>query len=187
PLEEELALKQVARDKGLLLMGPDCGTALIAGTPIAFANAVPRGDIGLVSASGTGLQEVSCLVARLGGGISHGIGVGGRDLDARIGALGTLCAIEALEQDADTRKIVLISKPPAAEVAKRVLERVAASPKAFVVCFLGLRAAELPKNAKLARTLTEAAELAMGAKIAAARMDPPARPKGKYVRGLFCG
>jgi len=112
PLEEEAALKRLAREKGLLLMGPDCGTALIAGTPIAFANAVPRGDIGIVSASGTGLQEVSSLIARLGGGVSHGIGVGGRDLDARIGALGTLAAMEALERDPATSKIVLISKPP---------------------------------------------------------------------------
>ncbi|MGH8691378.1 MAG: acyl-CoA synthetase FdrA, partial [Burkholderiales bacterium] len=70
-LEEERALKLLARGKGLLLMGPDCGSALIAGTPLAFANAVPRGDIGIVSASGTGLQEVSCLIARMGGGISH--------------------------------------------------------------------------------------------------------------------
>ncbi|HEX6530377.1 MAG TPA: hypothetical protein VF004_11205, partial [Burkholderiales bacterium] len=74
PLEEERALKQLAAQKGLLLMGPDCGTALIAGTPLAFANAVPRGDIGIVSASGTGLQEVAALIARMGGGISHGIG-----------------------------------------------------------------------------------------------------------------
>ena len=102
PLEDELALKRLASEKGLMLMGPDCGTALIAGTPIAFANAVPRGDIGIVSASGTGLQEVSTLIARMGGGVSHGIGVGGRDLDARIGALGMLGAIDALEADPAT-------------------------------------------------------------------------------------
>ena len=76
PLAEEVALKDFALKRGLLMMGPDCGTALIAGTPIAFANAVPRGDIGIVSASGTGLQEVSCLLARSGRGVSHGIGVG---------------------------------------------------------------------------------------------------------------
>ena len=121
PFEKKRALKVTAREKGLLLMGPDCGTALIAGTPVAFANAVPRGDIGIVSASGTGLQEVSCLIARLGGGVSHGIGVGGRDLDERVGALGTLAAIDALEADAATRTIVLISKPPAPAVADEVL------------------------------------------------------------------
>ena len=129
PLEEEVALKLLARDKGLLLMGPDCGTALIAGTPVAFANAVPRGDIGIVSASGTGLQEVSTLIARLGAGVSHGIGVGGRDLDARVGALGTFAALDALERDAATKKIVLISKPPAPEVARQVLARVKRSAK----------------------------------------------------------
>jgi hypothetical protein len=104
PLEEEVALKRLANERGLLLMGPDCGTALIGGTPIAFANAVPRGGIGIVSASGTGLQEVSTLIARLGGGVSHGIGVGGRDLDERVGALGTLAAIEALEADPGPRR-----------------------------------------------------------------------------------
>jgi FdrA protein len=189
PLEDELALKTLARQRGLLMMGPDCGTALIAGTPIAFANAVPRGEIGIVSASGTGLQEVSSLIARLGGGVSHGIGVGGRDLDRRIGALGTLSAIEALDQDAGTRAIVLISKPPAAEVAKRVLDRVAQSAKTFVVCFLGLRELALPKNARLARTLTEAAELLCGKELNVAQdktLHPP-RPKGRWLRGLYCG
>src|SRR5262249_2318099 len=86
PIEEEVALKRFAAERGLLLMGPDCGTALIGGAPLAFANAVPRGDVGIISASGTGLQEVSCLLGRLGGGVSHGIGVGGRDLDERVGA-----------------------------------------------------------------------------------------------------
>jgi FdrA protein len=187
PLDEELALKRLARDKGLLLMGPDCGTALVAGTPIAFANAVPRGDVGIVSASGTGLQEVSTLIARLGGGISHGIGVGGRDLDARIGALGTLSAIDALERDAGTARIVLISKPPAPEVAKLVLERVARSRKPFVVCFLGLQDAALPKNARLATTLTEAAELSMERKVESPCLAVPSGLKGKFVRGLYCG
>jgi FdrA protein len=178
-LDDEVALKRLALARGLLLMGPDCGTALIAGTPIAFANAVPRGDIGIVSASGTGLQEVSTLIARLGGGISHGIGVGGRDLDARVGALGTLAAIEALEQDPGTAKIVLISKPPAPQVAQQVLERVRRSPKPAVVCFLG------SSERGLARTLREAAELAVGRKLAFAAGKLP-RAQGR-VQGLFCG
>ena len=159
PLEEERALKLLAREKGLLLMGPDCGTALIAGTPLAFANAVPRGDIGIVSASGTGLQEVSCLLARMGRGVSHGIGVGGRDLDERVGALGTLASIDALEQDAATATIVLLSKPPAPAVAEKVLERLARCRKKSVVCFLGL------DKPGLAPTLLAAAEMAAGAKI----------------------
>jgi FdrA protein len=180
PLEEEVALKLLARDKGLLLMGPDCGTALIAGTPVAFANAVPRGDIGIVSASGTGLQEVSTLIARLGAGISHGIGVGGRDLDARVGALGTFAALDALERDAATKKIVLISKPPAPEVARQVLARVKRSAKPCIVCFLG------SSEPGLARTLREAAELAAGRKIAFPGETRVRRVKGR-VQGLFCG
>lgn len=181
PLEEEAALKRLAREKGLLLMGPDCGTALIAGTPLAFANAVPRGGIGIVSASGTGLQEVSSLIARLGGGVSHGIGVGGRDLDARIGALGTLAAMEALEHDPATSKIVLISKPPSPEVAKSVLERVERSAKPCVVCFLGLR------SPGVALTLSDAAERVMNRKIPQLAPGPTKKIPGGRVRGLYCG
>ncbi|MGH8689812.1 MAG: acyl-CoA synthetase FdrA, partial [Burkholderiales bacterium] len=151
-----------------------------AGTPLAFANAVPRGDIGIVSASGTGLQEVSCLIARMGGGISHGIGVGGRDLDERVGALGTLAAVDALEGDAGTRTIVLISKPPAPRVAEHVLERVARCAKRSVVCFLGV------EKPGLARTLREAAEMATGSKIHEEGPGRRSKIKGS-VRGLYCG
>jgi FdrA protein len=175
PLDDELALKRLAQQKGLLLMGPDCGTALIGGTPVAFANAVPRGDIGIVSASGTGLQEVSTLIARLGGGVSHGIGVGGRDLDERIGALGTLAALDALEQDAGTKKVVLISKPPAPAVAKKVMERLKGYSKASVVCFLGYAGA----------TLTEAAEKATGRELEKNNFQVK-KTKG-IIAGLFCG
>ncbi len=179
PLEEERALKLMARQKGLLLMGPDCGTALIGGTPLAFANVVPRGDIGIVSASGTGLQEVSCLLARMGRGVSHGIGVGGRDLDERVGALATLSAIDALEQDAATASIVLISKPPAPSVAAQVLERLARCRKKSVVCFLGL------DKPGLAPTLRAAAEMAASATIAD---EPVSKEKIKgRVEALYCG
>jgi FdrA protein len=176
PLEDELALKRLAREKGLLMMGPDCGTALLGGTPIAFANAVPRGDIGIVSASGTGLQEVSTLIARMGGGVSHGIGVGGRDLDARIGALGMLGAIDALEADLGTRTVVLISKPPAPEVAKLVTERVKRSSKRYVVCFLGASS----------MTLRDAAEAAMNRKVPPFENPGLSTQKGS-VKGLYCG
>lgn len=176
PLEDELALKRLAGERNLLLMGPDCGTALIAGIPIAFANAVPRGDIGIVSASGTGLQEVSSLIARMGGGVSHGIGVGGRDLDRRIGALGTLAAIDALEKDRGTSRIVLISKPPSPQVASRVMDRLKACPKPTVVCFLGLEG----------KTLRDAAEAATGRKIENFSVSVK-RPKTPRVKGLYCG
>ena len=95
PIEEEAALKREGRERGLLVMGPDCGTAIIGGLPLAFANVVPRGDIGIIGASGTGIQEISCLIARAGSGISHAIGTGGRDLKAEVGAITTLMAIDA--------------------------------------------------------------------------------------------
>ena len=180
PLEEERALKLLAKEKGLLLMGPDCGTALIAGAPVAFANAVPRGDIGIVSASGTGLQEVSCLIARMDRGVSHGIGVGGRDLDQRVGALGTLAAIDALERDPGTRTIVLVSKPPAPAVAELVLARLSQSKKKSVACFLGL------EKPGLARTLLEAAEMATGSRLSEEKSSKTKKVKGR-VQGLYCG
>jgi FdrA protein len=188
-IAEEIALKLEACERGLLMMGPDCGTAIIGGVPLAFANVVPRGDIGLIGASGTGIQEVSCLIARAGGGVSHAIGTGGRDLRAEVGAIATLMAIDALEADPATRHIVLISKPPADAVARLVLDRVAKSPKPFTICFLGARDLALPANARLAATLKAAAELAMGS---AADQEPTQlsllrADGGKLVRGLFAG
>jgi FdrA protein len=189
PIAEEIALKLEACERGLLMMGPDCGTAIIGGVPLAFANVVPRGDIGLIGASGTGIQEVSCLIARAGGGVSHAIGTGGRDLRAEVGATATLMAIDALDADPATSHIVLISKPPAEAVAKLVLDRVAKSPKPFTICFLGARDLALPANARLAATLKAAAELAMGS---AADQGPTQlsllrADGGKLVRGLFAG
>src|SRR5204862_7166402 len=105
------------------MMGPDCGTAIIAGVPLGFANTVPRGDVGIIGASGTGIQEVACLVANAGRGISHAIGTGGRDLSGAVGGITTLMAIDLFDGDASTRHIVLVSKPPAAQVASAVLAR----------------------------------------------------------------
>ena len=102
PLEQEIALKREARDLGRMVMGPDCGTAIIAGTPLGFANVLARGDIGIIGASGTGIQEVSCLIANGGRGISHAIGTGGRDLSADVGGIATLMAIDLLDRDPAT-------------------------------------------------------------------------------------
>jgi FdrA protein len=189
PIEEETALKREGRERGLLVMGPDCGTAIIGGLPLAFANVVPRGDIGIIGASGTGIQEVSCLIARAGGGVSHAIGTGGRDLKAEVGAITTLMAIDALEADPGTKHVVLISKPPAQSVAKLVLDRVAQSRKPFTVCFLGSGHSSLPANARAAATLKAAAELALGTAMPATQAKAPAIPpdRGKRVRGLFAG
>jgi FdrA protein len=189
PVEEEVELKNEARERGLLMMGPDCGTAIINGVPLGFANAVPRGDIGIVGASGTGIQEVSCLLANNGGGISHAIGTGGRDLKSEVGGITTLMAIDLLDADPRTKHIVVISKPPAKEVAKAVLERVAKSKKPFTVCFIGGMDITPPAGATLVPTLKAAAEHALGLKLAPAHGGavPQKKRQGKLVRGLFAG
>lgn len=187
-IEDELALKQDGRAHDRLIMGPDCGTAILNGVPLAFANRVPRGNIGIVGASGTGMQEVSCLIARAGKGVSHAIGVGGRDLSRHIGGISTLMAIDALDRDRDTGRIVLISKPPHPEVGRKVLARVAESSKPFTICFLGARTMEdMPTNARLTSTLQAAAEDALGEALFAdfSPSLPPAR-KGR-IAGLYCG
>lgn len=180
PLEDEVALKDLALQRGLLLMGPDCGTALIGGAPIAFANAVPRGGVGLVSASGTGLQEVSTLLARRGEGVSHGIGVGGRDLSVEVGGRMTLAALEALEADPATTRIIVISKPPAPAVTERIVARARRCRKPVTLCLLGDTARSLPAPVKRARTLEEAGGATRGRKSAGLRA------RG-HVRGLYCG
>jgi FdrA protein len=189
PIAAEAALKREARDRGLMVMGPDCGTAIIAGLPLAFANVVPRGDIGIVGASGTGIQEISCLIARAGCGVSHAIGTGGRDLKAEVGAITTLMAIDALDADASTAHIVLVSKPPAAAVARLVLDRVAGSAKPFTICFIGAEDLPLPQNARAAPTLKAAAELAVGRPLATHPLDLTSlhKVRGGSVRGLFAG
>jgi FdrA protein len=190
PLADEKALKLEARERGLLMMGPDCGTALIAGAPLGFANAVPRGEIGIVAASGTGLQEVACLIARAGAGISHAIGVGGRDLDAEIGGIATLMAIDALDADPATRAIIIISKPPADAVAQRVLARVGRSAKPFTICFLGLDTITVPPNARAAATLRDAAAMALGGTRTTAAPAPvhvALAPGRRWIRGLYSG
>jgi FdrA protein len=189
PLRDEVALKAEARDLGLLLMGPDCGTAIIAGASLGFANAVPRGDVGIIGASGTGIQEVACLIANAGRGISHAIGTGGRDLCAEVGGISTLTALDLLQQDPSTRHIVLVSKPAAAEVAALVNARASKSAKPITLCIIGGAAGPgvLP-NLKSCGTLQEAAEVVLGRKIAS---YPGAIPKpngrGRLIRGLFCG
>lgn len=191
PLEDEVSVKTEARERGLLVMGPDCGTAIIGGVPLAFANMVARGDIGIIGASGTGIQEVTSLISRQGGGISHAIGVGGRDLSEEVGGITTLMAIDALESDPSTRSVVLISKPPSPSVAVRITERIAASTKPFTLCLIGGAAEDLPANARNAISLRNAAHQAMGLSDNAssdatqrARSLSPGRPN---VTGLFCG
>ena len=153
PLDAEIALKRTAQSRGLIVMGPDCGTALIGGQPLAFCNVVPRGEIGVVAASGTGLQEVISLVARHGAGISHGIGVGGRDLQDDVGGISTLTALELLADDPQTRHVVLISKPPGPRTAERVYARLAELGKPATVCAFDGDALSVSETVTVADTL----------------------------------
>ena len=165
-LEDEIALKEHARELGLLLMGPDCGSAIIGGMPLCFANVVRRGPVGVVAASGTGLQEVTVLVDRAGSGISQAIGTGGRDLkNERVGGATMFMGIEALAQDAATKVIVVVSKPPAPAVAAKVVAALEATGKDAVVHFIGLAVpaggAKAGGRVRHAANLEEAAALAV--------------------------
>jgi FdrA protein len=154
----EAACKRFAADRGLLLMGPDCGTAILDGVGLGFANAVRRGPVGVVGASGTGIQEVTCLLDAAGTGISHAIGVGGRDLSPEVGGIMTLRALELLAADPATERVVVISKPPDPEVARRVAEAAAATGKPAVLAFPGMAAPPpLPEGVRFAGSLEAAA------------------------------
>ncbi len=163
PIEQEKRLKALAVSKGLLLMGPDCGTAIINGVGLGFSNVVPRGSIGIVGASGTGMQQLICLIAAAGMGISQAIGTGGRDLSEAIGGVMMRRGLELLALDEHTEVIVLVSKPPAERVAREILAA-AQITKPVVVVFLGAapeRFAGVAGNTRMAQTLTGGAELAV--------------------------
>jgi FdrA protein len=188
PIAQEVELKREARALGRLVMGPDCGTAIIGGVPLAFANVVPQGDIGIIGASGTGIQEITCLLAQAGRGISHAIGTGGRDLKAEVGGITTLTAIDMLDADPATKHVVIVSKPPAAAVADAVLARVARSAKPFTICFLGAGLDKPPGNARSVSTLEAAAEAASGVPTATRSVKPLSlRAGARLVRGLYTG
>lgn len=187
-LQAERQLKEYAQERGLLLMGPDCGTAIIGGTPIAFANRVPRGSIGIVGASGTGIQEVTTLVAKAGSGISHAFGTGGRDLKDEVGGITTKMALAILEHDEATQTIIIISKPPSRAVAFGILEKVEQSAKKFVICFLGMEDFEVPANAVIASNLKRAALAAVGTGANILGDLPETRPTThRQIIGLFSG
>src|SRR2546423_1862753 len=160
PVDTEIELKRTALARGLLMMGPDCGTAILDGVPLGFANAVPRGRIGLAAASGTGLQEVTSLIAREGEGVSQAIGVGGRDLSDAVGAPMMLRALELLAADAATDVVCVVGKPPGSSVARHLTAALARVGKPCVVHFPG--AASLSdSSAYAAATLEDAARAAV--------------------------
>ncbi|MCC6456619.1 MAG: acyl-CoA synthetase FdrA [Caldilineaceae bacterium] len=192
-LEDEVSLKREAAAQGLLLMGPDCGTAIVNGVGLGFANAVRRGKIGLVGASGTGLQLVSSRIHQLGAGITHALGTGGRDLSEAVGALTAQQSLHLLLRDPESAVVVLISKPPAPAVAAQLLATACASDKPVVVNFIGYQApASQAGNLHYAPTLDEAAELAVRlaaqANGSAGGEAPTAfAPTQRYLRGLYSG
>ncbi|WP_426301219.1 acyl-CoA synthetase FdrA [Arthrobacter sp. R-11] len=200
PVEEEIALKALAHGKGLLMMGPDCGTAIINNVALCFGNAVRPGTVGIVAASGTGSQEVSVRIHALGGGVSQLIGTGGRDLSAEVGGVMMIDGIRALAADPKTEAIVLVSKPPAPGVEKKVLAEIAGAGKPVVVYFIGGS-----EEAVTAAGGTFAAS-SLDAALAAVRLtgSPSVQPQASdatridsvrarltpeqtNIRGLFCG
>ncbi len=207
-LEKEIELKKMAREKGLLLMGPDCGTAIINGVPLGFANAVPRGAIGIVAAAGTGLQEASSLIANEGSGISQAIGTGGRDIKKEVGGVTFISALEALAADKKTAVMLLIAKPPDKTVQQRIAGVLRSITKPVVTVFLGGEAGMIEgKGIYSAATLEEGAlgavALCRGDKVEKAWQRLAGREaqlrsqawaiaeklhrKQKYARALFSG
>jgi succinyl-CoA synthetase alpha subunit len=200
-VEDEIALKNLAHDKGLFMMGPDCGTAIINNIALCFGNKVRPGNVGIVAASGTGSQEVSVRVHALGGGVSQLIGTGGRDLSEQVGGIMMVDGIRALAADPATDVIVLVSKPPAPSVEKKVLAEVAAAGKPVVVWFIdGSEEAVTAAGGHFAagslQAATKAVELAgiapaatedFDAETAASAVVARLAEGQKYVRGLFCG
>ena len=194
-VEEEIALKQKSAELGLLVMGPDCGTALIGGMGLGFANKVRQGGIGVVAAAGTGLQHVTARIHQLGGGITHGIGTGGRDLSEKVGAVTFRQGIDILSRDPETKVIVLVSKPPAPRVAEEMLKAARKAGKPVVVSFIA-RPLATPQmdNLWFARGLDHAAEMAvqLAANLPTLEGDQDLglerfAPGQRYLRGLFSG
>ena len=194
-IEDEIELKKKAIEKGLLMMGPDCGTAIIAGVPLALANVVRRGDIGIVAASGTGIQEVTCLIDRFGGGITHALGCGGRDLRKQVGGLEMRFGIKKLAATPGNKTLLLLSKPGDPAVLNAVLDEARATGLRTVTCLIGGKPDELNTEGIIfTRTLEEAAFAALGKPVPElvfpkalddriAKLDS----QRKYMRGLFSG
>jgi FdrA protein len=187
---DEVALKRRGAERGLLVMGPGCGTAMLGGVGLGFANVVPDGPIGIVAAAGTGAQEVACLVAAAGGGVSQIVGVGGRDLSADVGGLAFRQALALLGEDERTDTVLLVSKPPAPEVVAALADAVPPG-KRVVAAFVGLRESDAPYE--IHHTLEAAAFAAAGvpspdlADLDRAVEGHRERRAGHAVLGLFSG
>ncbi len=186
-LEDELSLKKTGSAQGLLVMGPDCGTAIVNGVGLGFANRVRRGSIGLIGASGTGLQAITSHIHNLGGGISHAIGTGGRDLRSEVGAITARQALDLLARDPQSSVIVMVSKPPSPDVATLLLSAAQMTGKPVIIYFLGYPPpARQLGNLLFAVSSAEAAEMAVG-QLSTARPQALERSMTGYLRGLFSG
>ncbi|MFI6581406.1 FdrA family protein [Embleya sp. NPDC050493] len=183
PVEQEIRLKDVGRERGLLVMGPDCGTALVGGVGLGFANSVRPGPIGIVAASGTGSQELMCLLHAAGSGVSHCLGVGGRDLSEAVGARSTRQALAMLDADPATELIVVVSKPPADSVAAEVERYAATLTTPVQLAFLGQGRDDLTAAA----TKALAAIGHAGVQDRVWRPEHAAPTRTGALRGLFCG
>ncbi len=181
PVEQEVRLKAEAARRGLLVMGPDCGTAVVGGVGLGFANVVRPGPVGLVAASGTGAQQVMCLLDAAGVGISHCLGVGGRDLSDAVAAASTLAALDALDADPETELIVVVSKPPAPSAAAKVRAHAASLATPVVFALLGQDQPDL--TAAVEATLAK-----RGVSVPSWPSWGAAQPTAKgHLRGLFSG
>lgn len=198
-LDEEKMLKTYARDKGLLMMGPDCGTSIINGVGLCFANEVRHGSIGIVGASGTGIQEVTALIDQFGGGITQAIGVGGRDLTDEIGGIMMMEGLKLLGNDTNTEVILLLSKKPSDAVAEKIMKTAEVCGKPVVICFLGFdEIGEHPDNIHLVSTFEQAAIKSLeltGETLQfkgdnfeyVEKLSKRLSEVQKRVKGLFCG
>ncbi|WP_198950416.1 hypothetical protein [Kineosporia sp. A_224] len=191
PLAHEVRLKDAAADRGLLLMGPDCGTAVVSGVGLGFANVVRPGPVGLVAASGTGAQQVMSLLDAAGVGVRHCLGVGGRDLSAAVGGRSTKAALALLAADPAVGLVVIVSKPPAPQVETDVVALAATLGRPVVLATLG---PGRPDLTQAVRQVVEALAAAAGADEAAPWQEPrrwpaPAERTGRYtaLRGAFAG
>ncbi|REB05278.1 acyl-CoA synthetase FdrA [Sporosarcina sp. BI001-red] len=201
-VEDEIALKQLAHEKGLLMMGPDCGTAIIGNVALCFANTVRKGNIGIVGASGTGSQEISVRIHEFGGGITQLIGTGGRDLSEAVGGIMMVDGIRALEEDEATEVIVVVSKPPAPSVEEKVLAQIKQCSKPVVVWFIGGDEEKVKQAgghfAKMSKEAALKAVILAGAnedELNKRALNLPLidevraklKPEQRYIRGLFSG
>ena len=204
-VEDEVALKRIGREKGLLVMGPDCGTAHIGGVGLGFCNVMRPGGIGIAGAAGTGIQEAMAAIDAGGVGISCALGTGGRDVSDAVGGLAMIQAVETLSEDTATEVLLVLGKPPEAAAMKKVLEAAGRCAKPVVILFVGGRSEDVRKHPGLhaADSLAEAGRLAVSLTGGPAPAGPPeissetrekitkwshARAKGRrFLRGVYTG